>query len=98
MFYCSKCAINLLQQGFQVQEIKNEEIDNETNQVRGQLISKLELRIKSLQERASTEMDRNDHNEQLDLIDQQINRANNKFNEFIDLIERLRANSITELQ
>jgi len=63
MFYCSKCAINLLQQGFQVQEIKNEEIDNETNQVRGQLISKLELRIKSLQERASTEMDRNDHNE-----------------------------------
>ena len=50
MFYCSKCAINLLQQNFKIEEIKADEVCD--NSLRLQQITKFELRLKSLEERA----------------------------------------------
>lgn len=40
MFYCSKCAINLLQQNFKIEEIKGEDSETENNSMRIHQISK----------------------------------------------------------
>lgn len=68
MFYCSKCAINLLQQNFKIEEIKGEESETENNSMRVQQISKFELRLKSIEERAHFESERNYSKEDLELI------------------------------
>ena len=49
MFYCSKCAINLLQQNFKIEEIKPEEASGQNNSIRIQQITKFELKLKSLE-------------------------------------------------
>jgi hypothetical protein len=42
MFYCSKCAINLLQQGFPIEEIRNEQHSIPSAALlRGQQVAKL---------------------------------------------------------
>ena len=72
MFYCSKCAINLVQQGFRIEEIKGEEGQNETLMHRMQHISKFELSLRSLEERARVEVDKNDYQEELETIEEEI--------------------------
>lgn len=55
MFYCSKCAINLLQQNFKIEEIKADEPFGQNNSKRLQEITKFELRLRNLEERARVE-------------------------------------------
>ena len=70
MFYCSKCAINLLQQNFKIEEIKPEESSNPGNSKRVQEITKFELRLRNLEERAMMETEKNYIKDDLDQIEE----------------------------
>jgi hypothetical protein len=98
MFYCSKCAINLLQQGFRIEEIRMDDSETEISQVRLQQITKFELRLKSLEERATTEIDRNENKEQLELVQQEIFNTNQLYSQMAEILERQRSERITELK
>lgn len=91
MFYCSKCAINLLQQNFKIEEIKGEDSETENNSMRIHQISKFQLRLKSLEERAQFESERNYSRDELELISEEIHRGNKKFTELIDSLEKMRS-------
>ena len=71
MFYCSKCAIQLLQQNFEIEEIKVED-QGQKNSMRLQQITRFELRLKSLEERARSEAEKNHIKEDVDLIEDEI--------------------------
>ena len=70
MFYCSKCAINLLQQNFKIEEIKADEACGQDNSLRLQQITKFELRLKTLEERARVESEKSNIKEDLNSIDE----------------------------
>lgn len=71
MFYCSKCAINLLQQNFKIEQIKGEDNEAQSNSMRLQQISKLELRLKKLEERVQFETDKGDLKEEIEILDEE---------------------------
>lgn len=55
MFYCSKCAINLLQQGFKIDELKADEEAAE-DRTKAKEIGRAEMKIKLLEEKLKREL------------------------------------------
>lgn len=96
MFYCSKCAINLLQQGFPIEEMRSDHLPSAAL-IRGQQVSKLELRLRSLEERARGEAELNERKEDLDLLQEEIFNCNRKFGEVFERLEAIRKDRISAL-
>ena len=90
MFYCSKCAINLLQQNFKIEEIKTDEACGQDNSLRLQQITKFELRLKSLEERAQIECEKNYIKEDLNSIDEEIMITSNRFDDLAELLQKIK--------
>lgn len=98
MFYCSKCAINLLQQGFPIEEIKNEQhLIPSAALLRGQQVAKLELRLRALEERTRSEAELNERKDDLELLQEEIFNCNKKFGEVFEKLEAIRKDHINSL-
>ena len=97
MFYCSKCAINLLQQNFKIEELKEDEPDCRSNSLRLQQITKFELRLKGLEDRARCETERNYIKEEIDLIEEEIMNSNNTFDTMAEVLQKMRKEWIANL-
>jgi hypothetical protein len=96
MFYCSKCAINLLQQGFPIEEMRTEQLPSAAL-LRGQQVAKFELRLRSIEERTRGEADLNERKEDLELVQEEIFNCNRKFGEVFEILENIRKERISSL-
>lgn len=97
MFYCSKCAINLLQQGFKIEEMRGEDEGEVREAARSQQVAKFELRLKALDERTRGEIEQNEHKGDLDMVQDEIYNCNKKFGEVVDFLEQMRKERVSTL-
>jgi predicted nuclease with TOPRIM domain len=60
-------------------------------------ITKLELRLKSLEERAKHESEKSYTKEEIELLDDEITSSNNRFDDIIEILQKIRREWITNL-